>query len=80
VLPALVVEYYQDIAKVKGREIVWQNGVLLRPINRHDAEALVRADYHKQQYKPTPEEYSVIKAHFAKKEKNPSPPNLKAPS
>ena len=34
VLPALVVEYYQDIAKVKGREIVWQNGVLLRPINR----------------------------------------------
>ena len=31
VLPALIVEYFQDIAKVKGGEIVWQNGVLLRP-------------------------------------------------
>ena len=45
VLPALVVEYFQDIAKLSGREIIWQNGVLLRP-RRHDAEALVRADYH----------------------------------
>jgi len=45
ILPALVVEYFQDIAKVNGREIVWQNGVLLHP-QRHDAEALVRADYH----------------------------------
>ncbi len=31
VLPALIVEYFQDIAKVNGGEIVWQNGVLLRP-------------------------------------------------
>jgi hypothetical protein len=45
-----------------------------RPAPSNDAEEA------KQQYKPTPEEYSVIKAHFAKKEKNPSPPNLKAPS
>jgi hypothetical protein len=45
VLPALVVEHFQDIAKVNGREIVWQNGVLLRP-HRQDTEALVRADYH----------------------------------
>ena len=45
VLPALVVEYFRDIARLKGDEIVWQNGVLLRP-RRHDAEALVRADYH----------------------------------
>jgi signal recognition particle receptor subunit beta len=45
VLPALAVEYFQDIARVNGREIVWQNGVLLRP-HRQDAEALVRADYH----------------------------------
>ncbi len=45
VLPALAVEYFQDIAKVSGREIIWQNGVLLRP-RRQDAEALVRADYH----------------------------------
>jgi signal recognition particle receptor subunit beta len=44
-LPALMVEYFQDIARVSGREIVWQNGVLLRP-RRQDAEALVRADYH----------------------------------
>jgi hypothetical protein len=44
VLPALVVAHFQDIAKVNGREIVWQNGVLLRP-RRHDSEALVRADY-----------------------------------
>jgi hypothetical protein len=45
VLPALVVEYFQDIAKVSGREIIWQNGVLLRP-RRQDSEALVQADYH----------------------------------
>ena len=45
-LPALIVEYYKDIAKVNGSEIVWQNGVLLRPQRRIDAEALVRADYH----------------------------------
>ena len=44
-LPGLIVEYFRDIAHLKGREIVWQNGVLLRP-RRHDAEALVRADYH----------------------------------
>ena len=31
VLPALIVEYFRDIAKVSGSEIVWQNGVLLRP-------------------------------------------------
>ena len=37
VLPALAVEYFQDIAKLNGREIIWQNGVLLRP-RRHDAE------------------------------------------
>ena len=45
VLPALVVEYFRDIAKLSGREIIWQNGVLPRP-RRHDARALVRADYH----------------------------------
>jgi hypothetical protein len=45
VLPALMVEHFQDIAKVNGREIIWQNGVLLRP-RRQDSEALVRADYH----------------------------------
>jgi signal recognition particle receptor subunit beta len=45
VLPALVVEQFQDIAKVNGREIIWQNGVLLRP-RRQDSEAFVRADYH----------------------------------
>jgi signal recognition particle receptor subunit beta len=45
VLPALVVKHFQDIAKVNGREIIWQNGVLLRP-RRQDSEALVRADYH----------------------------------
>ena len=45
VLPALIVEYFLDIAKVKGGEVVWQNGVLLRP-KRLEAEALVRADYH----------------------------------
>ncbi len=46
VLPALIVEQHRDIAKVNGGEIVWQNGVLLRPQRRYDAEALVRADYH----------------------------------
>ena len=45
VLPALIVEYFRDIARLKGDEIVWQNGALLRP-RHHDAEALVRADYH----------------------------------
>jgi hypothetical protein len=45
VLPALEVEHFQDIAKVNGREIIWQNGVLLRP-RRQDSEALVHADYH----------------------------------
>jgi hypothetical protein len=45
VLLALAVEYFQDIAKVNKREIIWQNGVLLRP-RLHHAEALVRADYH----------------------------------
>ena len=45
VLPALVVEHFQNIAKVNGREIIWQNGVLLRH-RRRDAEAFVRADYH----------------------------------
>ena len=45
VLSSLIVEHFQDITN--GREIVWQNGVLLRPRpGRHDAEALVRADYH----------------------------------
>ena len=45
-LPALIVEYFQDIAKINSREIVWQNGVLLRPRpGSHDAEALVIADY-----------------------------------
>ena len=45
VLPALIVEYFQDIAKPKGGEVVWQNGVLLRP-KRLEAEAFIRADYH----------------------------------
>ena len=47
VLPALIVERHVDIARDKeGREIVWQNGVLLRPGRGIDAEALVRADHH----------------------------------
>ncbi|MGO8952936.1 MAG: COR domain-containing protein [Rhodomicrobium sp.] len=45
IVPALIVEYFRDIARLKGSEIVWKNGVLLRP-HRHDAEALIRADYH----------------------------------
>jgi hypothetical protein len=45
VLPALIVEHFQDIARVKGAEVVWQNGVLLRP-KRLEAQAFVRADYH----------------------------------
>ncbi len=45
VLPALIVEYFRDIARQDGSEVVWQNGVLLRP-RRYRAEALVRADYH----------------------------------
>ena len=45
ILPALIVEYFRDIARLKGGEVVWQNGVLLRP-RRLRAEALVRADYH----------------------------------
>jgi GTPase SAR1 family protein len=46
VLPALIVERFLDIAKIASEEIVWQNGVLLRPHGQYDAEALVRADYH----------------------------------
>ena len=46
VLPALIVEQFRDIATVNRDEIVWQNGVLLRPQRRYDAEAFVRADYH----------------------------------
>ena len=38
VLPALTVEHFQDIAKVNGCEIIWQNGVLLHP-RRQDFEA-----------------------------------------
>jgi hypothetical protein len=45
ILPAFVVEYFRDIEQLNGSEIVWQNGVLLRP-RHHDAEAFVRADYH----------------------------------
>lgn len=46
VLPALVVEHNLDITKnSQGEEVVWQNGVLLRP-RRLGAEALVKADYH----------------------------------
>ena len=46
VLPALIVGYHQDIERNGGgQEVVWQNGVLLRP-KRHDARALVRADHH----------------------------------
>jgi C-terminal of Roc, COR, domain len=47
VLPALVVEYFEDIATINGSEIVWQNGVLLRP-RRIEAEAFVRADHQRQ--------------------------------
>jgi hypothetical protein len=47
VLPGLVVEYFQDIAKVEEREIVWQNGVLLNP-KRYHARAFLRADYHRR--------------------------------
>ena len=45
IVPALIAEYSKDIKQLRGGEIVWQNGVLLRP-RHHDAEALVRADYH----------------------------------
>jgi GTPase SAR1 family protein len=45
IVPALIAEYSKDISQFKGDEIVWQNGVLLRP-RHNDAEALVRADYH----------------------------------
>jgi GTPase SAR1 family protein len=45
VLPALAVKYFEHIATVKGREIIWENGVLLRPRWLH-SEALVCADYH----------------------------------
>jgi hypothetical protein len=48
VLPALIVDNHQDIARIGGREIVWQNGVLLRSLRDLDAEALVRADYHER--------------------------------
>lgn len=48
VLPSLTVDHHMDIAEIGNRQIVWQNGVLLRPDRRRglDAEALVRADYH----------------------------------
>ncbi len=46
VLPALIVDHHPDIAVVNGEQIVWQNGVLLRPGYGNDAEALIRADYH----------------------------------
>jgi hypothetical protein len=45
IVPALIAEYSKDIKQLRGGEIVWQNGVLLRS-RHHDAEALVRADYH----------------------------------
>ncbi|MEJ2118074.1 MAG: COR domain-containing protein, partial [Alphaproteobacteria bacterium] len=48
VLPALIVEHHRNIANHEGKEIVWQNGVLLRPSGGHDAEALVKADYHER--------------------------------
>ena len=46
ILPALIVEHFQDIAIVTGREIVWQNGVLFRPKRRPESEAFVSANYH----------------------------------
>ncbi len=46
VLPALIVNHNEDIARFNGAEVVWQNGVLLRPDRGIDAEALVMADYH----------------------------------
>ena len=45
IVPALIVEHFRDIAQGKSGEVVWQNGVFLRP-KRLEAEALVRADYH----------------------------------
>ncbi len=42
VLPALMVDHYQNIAQYKNQDVVWQNGVLLRPDVGTDAEALVR--------------------------------------
>lgn len=49
VLPGLIVAHHTDIAQgADGREIVWQNGVLLRPGHALDAEALVKADYHER--------------------------------
>src|SRR5262249_55923310 len=47
VLPMLIVNRHEDIAQFHGAEVVWQNGVLLRPNSGVlDAEALVTADYH----------------------------------
>ena len=48
VVPALIVEHFRDIAKVNGSEIVWQNGVLLRPklalmLKRSSAPTTTRA-------------------------------------
>jgi small GTP-binding protein len=50
VLPTLIVDHHADIAREKesGDEILWQNGVLLRPDRNYDAEALIRADYHER--------------------------------
>lgn len=36
------------MANVGDREVVWQNGVLLRSLHDLDAEALVRAVYHER--------------------------------
>lgn len=49
VLPTMIVDNHVDIAKTgAGREVVWQNGALLRPGRGIDAEALVKADYHER--------------------------------
>jgi hypothetical protein len=49
VLPKLIVDHHTDIDQGRsGVEIVWQNGVLLRPQPRLDAKALVKADHHER--------------------------------
>ena len=45
IIPVLIAEYSKDIRRLRGNEVVWQNGVLLHP-RHHEAQALVRADYH----------------------------------
>ncbi len=46
VLPALIVEYFRDIAKAERRRNRLAERRVAAPAPHHEAEALVRADYH----------------------------------